>query len=46
MIDAIKSGGSVLVPIGRLGVILLILELISENLNSLDMKVIVFIDPL
>jgi integrator complex subunit 9 len=45
IIDATKSGGSVLVPTGRLGVILLILELISETLHSSDMKVIVVIDP-
>ncbi|KAJ1286724.1 hypothetical protein BS78_03G374100 [Paspalum vaginatum] len=42
IIDAIKSGGSVLIPIGRLGVILLILELISEMLHSSDMKVPIF----
>jgi len=41
IIDAIKSGGSVLIPIGRLGAILLILELISEMLHSSNMKVIV-----
>ncbi|KAM3334642.1 hypothetical protein ACQJBY_029215 [Aegilops geniculata] len=40
--DAIKSGGSVLIPIGRLGVILLILEHISETLLSSDMKVPIF----
>lgn len=45
--DAIKSGGSVLIPIGRLGVILLILEHISETLHSSNMKVIVVVlDPL
>ncbi|KAK1669082.1 hypothetical protein QYE76_057241 [Lolium multiflorum] len=43
IIDAIKSGGSVLVPIERLGVILLILELISETLHSFDVKVPIFI---
>uniref|UniRef100_A0ACD5XC49 Uncharacterized protein n=1 Tax=Avena sativa TaxID=4498 RepID=A0ACD5XC49_AVESA len=42
IIDAIKSGGSVLVPIGRLGVILLILELLSETLHSSDMKVPIY----
>ncbi|KAM0923024.1 hypothetical protein ACQ4PT_005796 [Festuca glaucescens] len=42
IIDAIKSGGSVLVPIGRLGVILLILELISETVHSFDRKVPIF----
>uniref|UniRef100_A0A453G8J0 Beta-Casp domain-containing protein n=1 Tax=Aegilops tauschii subsp. strangulata TaxID=200361 RepID=A0A453G8J0_AEGTS len=40
--DAIKSGGSVLIPIGRLGVILLILEHISETLLSSNMKVPIF----
>ncbi|KAM0931196.1 hypothetical protein ACQ4PT_000300 [Festuca glaucescens] len=38
IIDAIKSGGSVLLPIRRLGAILLILELISETLHSFDRK--------
>ncbi|XP_062207828.1 uncharacterized protein LOC133909422 isoform X2 [Phragmites australis] len=42
IIDAIKSGGSVLIPIGRLGVILLLLELISEMLHSSSMKVPIF----
>ncbi|KAJ1259900.1 hypothetical protein BS78_10G191400 [Paspalum vaginatum] len=42
IIDAIKSGGSVLIPIGRLGAILLILELISEMLHSSNMKVPIF----
>ncbi|KAK1669073.1 hypothetical protein QYE76_057232 [Lolium multiflorum] len=42
IMDTIKSGGSVLVPIGRLGVILLILELISETLHSFDRKVPIF----
>lgn len=40
--DAVKSGGSVLIPIGRLGVILLILEHISETLHSFNMKVPIF----
>ncbi|KAK3162792.1 hypothetical protein QOZ80_1BG0093810 [Eleusine coracana subsp. coracana] len=42
IIDAIKSGGSVLIPIGRLGVILLLLEHISELLHSSSMKVPIF----
>jgi integrator complex subunit 9 len=46
IIDVIKSGGSVLVPIERLGVILLILELMSETLHSFDVKVIAVINPL
>ncbi|CAD6228590.1 unnamed protein product [Miscanthus lutarioriparius] len=41
--DAVKSGGSVLIPIGRLGVILLLLELISEMLHSSSMKVPIFV---
>lgn len=45
IIDAIKSGGSVLIPIGRLGVILLLLELISEMLHSSSIKVIVALGP-
>lgn len=43
IIDAINSGGSVLIPIGRLGVILLLLELISEMLHSSSIKVTVFL---
>ncbi|PUZ53384.1 hypothetical protein GQ55_5G048200 [Panicum hallii var. hallii] len=42
IISAIKSGGSVLIPIGRLGVILLLLELISETLHSSSIKVPIF----
>ncbi|XP_034593755.1 uncharacterized protein [Setaria viridis] len=42
IIDAIKSGGSVLIPIGRLGAILLLLELISETLHSSSIKVPIF----
>lgn len=42
IMDAIKSGGSVLIPIGRLGVILLILEYISETLHFSNMKVPIF----
>lgn len=42
IIDAIKSGGSVLIPIGRLGVILLLLEHISETLHSSNMKIPIF----
>uniref|UniRef100_A0A0E0CXU7 Beta-Casp domain-containing protein n=1 Tax=Oryza meridionalis TaxID=40149 RepID=A0A0E0CXU7_9ORYZ len=36
--DAINSGGSVLIPIGRLGIILLLLEHMSETLHSSNMK--------
>jgi len=42
IISAIKSGGSVLIPIGRLGVILLLLELLSETLHSSSIKVPIF----
>ncbi|CAL4959860.1 unnamed protein product [Urochloa decumbens] len=42
IVDAIKSGGSVLIPIGRLGAILLLLELISETLHSSSIKVPIF----
>ncbi|KAL6616579.1 hypothetical protein ACP70R_038849 [Stipagrostis hirtigluma subsp. patula] len=42
IIDAIKSGGSVLIPIGRIGVTLLLLEHISEMLHSSSMKVPIF----
>ncbi|OEL31037.1 hypothetical protein BAE44_0007944, partial [Dichanthelium oligosanthes] len=42
IISAIKSGGSVLIPVGRLGVILLLLELISETLHSSSIKVPIF----
>uniref|UniRef100_A0A0E0KB58 Beta-Casp domain-containing protein n=1 Tax=Oryza punctata TaxID=4537 RepID=A0A0E0KB58_ORYPU len=40
--DAINSGGSVLIPIGRLGIILLLLEHMSETLHSSNMKVPIF----
>jgi integrator complex subunit 9 len=40
IIDAINSGGSVLIPIGRIGIILLLLEHMSETLHSSNMKVI------
>uniref|UniRef100_A0A0D9VRT0 26S proteasome non-ATPase regulatory subunit 4 homolog n=1 Tax=Leersia perrieri TaxID=77586 RepID=A0A0D9VRT0_9ORYZ len=40
--DAINSGGSVLIPTGRLGVILLLLEHMSETLHSSDMQVPIF----
>lgn len=38
IIDAINSGGSVLIPIGRIGIILLLLEHMSETLHSSNMK--------
>ncbi|XP_015691289.1 integrator complex subunit 9 isoform X2 [Oryza brachyantha] len=41
--DAINSGGSVLIPIGRLGIILLLLEHMSETLLSSNMKVPIFL---
>lgn len=41
-IDSIKAGGSVLIPIGRLGIILQLLELMSVSLESLNMKLPIF----
>lgn len=37
--DSIKAGGSVLIPIGRLGVILQLLERFALHLASENMKV-------
>ena len=38
-IDAVKAGGSVLVPSTRLGIVLQLLEQISASLNSSNLKV-------
>ncbi|KAH9609815.1 hypothetical protein KSS87_001793 [Heliosperma pusillum] len=38
-IDSVKAGGSVLIPIGRIGVILQLLEHISSSLELSDLKV-------
>ncbi|XP_072965849.1 uncharacterized protein [Typha angustifolia] len=42
IINSLKAGGSVLIPIGRLGVVLLLLEQISETLEYSNMKVPIF----
>ncbi|KAK7401332.1 hypothetical protein VNO78_12728 [Psophocarpus tetragonolobus] len=42
-IDCVKQGGSVLIPIDRLGPILLLLEEMSTSLEASDMKVPVYI---
>ncbi|XP_028111729.1 integrator complex subunit 9 isoform X3 [Camellia sinensis] len=42
-IDSVKAGGSVLFPIGRLGIVLQLLENISSDLESLNLKVPLFI---
>ncbi|TKY49683.1 Integrator complex subunit 9 [Spatholobus suberectus] len=42
-IDSIKKGGSVLIPIDRLGTILLLLEELTTSLKASDMKVPVYI---
>ncbi|PIN23487.1 putative cleavage and polyadenylation specificity factor (CPSF subunit) [Handroanthus impetiginosus] len=41
--DSIKAGGSVLIPIGRLGIILQLLERFALALASEDMKVPIFV---
>ncbi|XP_058225950.1 uncharacterized protein LOC131334745 isoform X3 [Rhododendron vialii] len=43
IIDSVKVGGSVLVPIGRLGIVLQLLECISCALESLNLKVPIFV---
>ncbi|XP_030477232.1 uncharacterized protein LOC115694254 [Syzygium oleosum] len=42
-VDAVKAGGSVLIPIGRLGIILQLLEQISICLESSHNKVPIFV---
>ncbi|CAA0809361.1 Unknown protein [Striga hermonthica] len=42
-VDSIKAGGSVLIPIGRLGVILQLLDRFALNLSSANMKVPIFV---
>ena len=46
IIDSVKAGGSVLIPIGRLGTILQLLELISLSLEASSLKVNCYIFPL
>ncbi|KAA8519166.1 hypothetical protein F0562_013422 [Nyssa sinensis] len=43
VMDSVKAGGSVLFPIGRLGVFLQLLEQISFSLESSNLKVPIFI---
>lgn len=42
VMDSLNGGGSVLIPIGRLGIILLLLEQISQSLESSNLKVPIF----
>ncbi|XP_074276685.1 uncharacterized protein LOC141600360 [Silene latifolia] len=41
-VDSVKAGGSVLIPIGRIGVILQLLEHISSSIELSDLKVPMF----
>ncbi|XP_024984534.1 integrator complex subunit 9 isoform X3 [Cynara cardunculus var. scolymus] len=41
--DSVKAGGSVLIPIGRLAIILQLLELFALHIDSSDVKVPIFI---
>ncbi|KAF7138902.1 hypothetical protein RHSIM_Rhsim07G0065000 [Rhododendron simsii] len=43
IIDSVKAGGSALIPIGRLGIVLQLLEYISCALESLNLKVPIFV---
>ncbi|CAN6567158.1 unnamed protein product [Malus baccata var. baccata] len=43
VIDSVKAGGSVLIPISRLGIILQLLEQISSSLDVLNLKVPMYI---
>lgn len=38
-IDSVKNGGSVLIPINRLGIVLQLLEQLSASLDSSNLKV-------
>ncbi|WOG92533.1 hypothetical protein DCAR_0311803 [Daucus carota subsp. sativus] len=42
-IDSIKSGGSVVIPIGRLGIILQLLEQIADSLEASNIKAPIFV---
>ncbi|XP_027179999.1 integrator complex subunit 9 homolog isoform X2 [Coffea eugenioides] len=42
-LDSVKAGGSVLIPIARLGVLLQLLECITLSLQSSDLKVPIYI---
>ncbi|CAA6662092.1 unnamed protein product [Spirodela intermedia] len=43
VVETAKGGGSVLIPIGRLGIILQLLEVISQALEALELKVPMYI---
>ncbi|XP_024929610.2 uncharacterized protein LOC107417886 isoform X2 [Ziziphus jujuba] len=43
VVDSVKSGGSVLIPINRLGIVLQLLEQISDALDSSNMKIPIYI---
>lgn len=45
IIDSVKAGGSVLIPFGRLGIILQLLELISLSLEASSLKVFFLFFP-
>ncbi|XP_057512535.1 uncharacterized protein LOC130794608 isoform X2 [Actinidia eriantha] len=42
-VDSVKAGGSILIPIGRLGIFLQLLESISSTLECSNLKVPIFI---
>nr|CAD1833440.1 unnamed protein product [Ananas comosus var. bracteatus] len=42
IVDSLKAGGSVLIPIGRLGILLQLLEYISRALDNSNLKVPIF----
>jgi integrator complex subunit 9 len=42
-LDSLRAGGSVLIPIGRLGIMLQLLEQISISLRSSDLKVLLLV---
>ncbi|KAJ4956533.1 hypothetical protein NE237_013316 [Protea cynaroides] len=42
-IDSVREGGSVLVPIGRLGIVLQLLEQLSQSLESANLNVPIFL---
>nr|GEV47551.1 integrator complex subunit 9 isoform X1 [Tanacetum cinerariifolium] len=42
-LDSVKAGGSVLIPLGRLGVVLQLLELFALHIESSDVMVPIFI---
>ena len=40
VVDSLRGGGSVLIPIGRLGIVLVLLEQISQALEASNLKVL------